>query len=202
MDMKMAYVLFDKMTSLDFIGFHEAVSWLKMLQAKEGVSWDLCASKDEITDDRGMTLKIKHVLPDLSGYDLIFIPGGLPTRQLRTDAEFISWIRSAHDVEYKVSVCTGALLLGAAGFLTGKQATTNPSAYELLTPYCSEVVKARIVRDGNVFTGGGVSASIDLGLYFVESITDADIAQQIQKKLDYPYYRPGQLADVVMSYSS
>ncbi|MFC6231103.1 DJ-1/PfpI family protein [Paenibacillus allorhizosphaerae] len=200
--MKMAFVLFDKMTSLDFIGFYEAVSWLKILKAREGVSWDLCANKDEITDDRGMTLKIQHVLPDLSGYDLIFIPGGMSTRQLRYDTEFISWIRSASDVEYKVSVCTGALLLGAAGLLTGKQATTNPSAYELLTPYCAEVVKARIVRDGNVFTGGGVSASIDLGLYFVESLTNADIVQHVQKMMDYPYYRPGQLANVVMPYGS
>ncbi|MCD9024705.1 DJ-1/PfpI family protein [Cohnella silvisoli] len=196
--MKMAYILFDKMTSLDFVGFYEAVSWLRILKAKEGVSWDLCANKEEITDDRGMTLKIKHVSPDLSGYDLIFIPGGMPTRELRYDTEFVSWIQSARDVQYKVSVCTGALLLGAAGFLNGKMATTNPSAYELLTPYCSEVVKARIVRNGDTYTGGGVSASIDLGLYLVESLTTADIARKVQKMMDYPYYRPGNLSDIFM----
>jgi transcriptional regulator GlxA family with amidase domain len=60
-------------------------------------------------------------------------------------------------VPLKVSVCTGALLLGAAGFLHGKRATTNSSAYELLEPYCQEVVKARIVKDGNTITGGGVA---------------------------------------------
>lgn len=196
--MKMAFILFDRMTLLDFAGFYEAVSWLKILNVKEGVSWDFCSNKEQITDDRGMTIQIKRVLPDLAEYDLIFIPGGLSTRQLQYDSEFISWLQTARTVPYKASVCTGALLLGAAGFLTGKKATTNPSAYELLTPYCAEVVRARIVRDGDTFTGGGVAASIDLGLYLVESLTNADVAHKVRQMMDYPYYQPGRLTDVVM----
>lgn len=189
------------MTTLDFVGFYEAVSWLKILNAKENVSWDLCAIREEITDDRGMTIKIKYIRPDLSKYDLIFIPGGMSTRELRFDAEFISWIQTARDVEYKVSVCTGALLLGAAGFLTDKMATTNSAAYELLIPYCTEVVKARIVRDGNVLTGGGVSASIDLGLYLVESLTNKELVKKVQKMMDYPYYQAGKLSNIFMQYT-
>lgn len=187
----MAYILFDKMTMLDFVGFYEAVTWMGILKAKEHVSWDFCSNKEQITDDRGLTVKINHVYPDLSGYDLIFIPGGFSTRQLRYDTDFISWIQTACDVEYKVSVCTGALILGAAGFLKEKKATTNPSAYELLAPYCAEVVKERYVRDGNIFTGGGVSASIDLGLYFIESLTNVEMVRQVQEKMDYPYYTAG-----------
>ncbi|HIW31996.1 MAG TPA: DJ-1/PfpI family protein [Candidatus Paenibacillus intestinavium] len=200
--MKVAYILFDKMTTLDFVGFYEAVSWLKILNAKENVSWELCAKREEITDDRGMTIQIKHISPDLSKYDLIFIPGGMSTRELRYDTEFISWIQTARDVEYKVSVCTGALLLGAAGFLTDKIATTNPAAYELLIPYCTEVVKARIVRDGNILTGGGVSASIDLGLYLVESLTNKDVVKKVQKMMDYPYYQAGKLSNIFMPHTS
>lgn len=124
---------------------------------------------------------------------MIFILVGLSTRQLRFDTDFISWIQTARDVEYKVSVCTGALILGAAGFLNDKKATTNPSAYELLTPYCSEVVKQRFVRDGNIFTGGGVSASIDLGLYIIEWLTNEEVVRQVQEKMDYPYYQSGKL---------
>lgn len=187
--MKMAFILFDNMTALDFVGFYEAVTWLGILNVKENVRWNFCSTKEEVKDDRGLTVKVNHVSPDLSGYDLIFIPGGLSTRQLRHDPEFISWIQTARDVEYKVSVCTGALILGAAGFLHGKKATTNPSAYELLAPYCSEVVKERCVKDGNTFTGGGVSASIDLGLYVIESLTNKDVVRQVQEKMDYPYYR-------------
>lgn len=64
--MKIAYILFDKMTTLDFVGFYEAVSWLSIFKVKEDMSWDLCANKEEIVDDRGMTIKVKHVYPDLS----------------------------------------------------------------------------------------------------------------------------------------
>ncbi|MVO99513.1 DJ-1/PfpI family protein [Paenibacillus lutrae] len=188
--MKMAFIAFEGMTSLDLIGFTEAVTWMGILQAKEKVSWDFCSIQEEITDDRGLSLRIKHVRPDLAGYDLIFIPGGMSTRQLRHDPEFVSWIRTAHSARYKVSVCTGALLLGAAGFLTGRRATTNRSAYELLAPYCREVVQERVVRDGGIFTGGGVSTSIDLGLFLVETLTSPEFALQVQDKMDYPYYRP------------
>ncbi|WP_209979376.1 DJ-1/PfpI family protein [Paenibacillus eucommiae] len=191
--MKMAYILFDKMTMLDLVGFYEAVTWMGILKVKENVSWDFCSNQEYITDDRGLTVKINHVYPDLSGYDVIFIPGGFSTRQLRYDTEFISWIQTARDVEYKLSVCTGALILGAAGFLKDKKATTNPSAYDLLEPYCKEVIKERYVRDGNIFTGGGVSASIDLGLYFIESLTNDEVVRQVQEKLDYPYYKGGSL---------
>lgn len=196
----MAFILFDGMTSLDFIGFFDAVTWLKIMKADENVSWDLCATGAEVTDDRGMTIKVGRISPDLSEYDLVFVPGGLPTRQLRNDDRFIAWLQTSKDCKYKISVCTGALLLGAAGFLSGKQATTNPSAYELLAPYCGEVVKSRIVRDGNVFTGGGVSASIDLGLFFVESLSGIDFVRKVQDAMDYPYYRPGRMTDLDMPF--
>ncbi|MDQ0921126.1 DJ-1/PfpI family protein [Paenibacillus sp. V4I5] len=194
--MKMAFVLFDGMTTLDFAGFFEAITWMGILGANENVTWDFCSNKEEITDDRGLTVKARHVYPDLSGYDLLFVPGGFSTRSLRFDSAFITWLQTSAKVTYKASVCTGALLLGAAGFLHEKKATTNPSAYDLLTPYCSEVVKKRIVRDGNLFTGGGVSASIDLGLFVIESLTDSHFVQQVQQKMDYPYYQAGQLSNV------
>ncbi|KQX48203.1 DJ-1/PfpI family protein [Paenibacillus sp. Root444D2] len=194
--MKMAFVLFDGMTTLDFAGFYEAITWMGIMGAKENVTWDFCSNKEEITDDRGLTVKVTHVYPDLSDYDLLFVPGGFSTRSLRFDSAFITWLQTSANVTYKVSVCTGALLLGAAGFLHEKKATTNPFAYELLTPYCSEVVKKRIVRDGNLFTGGGVSASIDLGLFVIESLTDSLFVQQVQQKMDYPYYQAGQLFKV------
>src|ERR1700730_1314678 len=142
--MKMTFILFDVMTTLDLTGCTEAITWLGISNAVENVSWDFCAIHEEITDDRGMTIKINNVSLDLSAYDLIFVPGGMATRQLRYDMDFLSWLQTAKDVKYKVSVCTGALLLGASGFLDGKKATTNPSAYELLAPYCLEVIKTRI----------------------------------------------------------
>lgn len=166
--MRIAFVMFDGMTLLDFSGFYEAISWVRFLGADDTMTWDFCADKATVTDDRGLSMNIPQVNPDLSDYDLVFVPGGMPTRKLRFDDAYIAWLRTAERAAYKVSVCTGALLLGAAGFLEGRRATTNASAYDLLVPYCAEVVRERYVRDGNVFTGGGVSASADLGLFVVE----------------------------------
>jgi transcriptional regulator GlxA family with amidase domain len=189
--MKMAFILFDQITSLDFVGFFDSVTRLKRVPGFEHISWEICAMQEEIRDDRRLKLKATKVGGDLSGFDLLFVPGGMGTRALRYDPQFIAWLQTAGEAKYKVSVCTGALLLGAAAFLDGKRATTNPTAYELLAPYCGEVVKTRIVRDGDVITGGGVAASVDLGLYMVELIAGTDIAKQIQQSMDYPYYEAG-----------
>jgi cyclohexyl-isocyanide hydratase len=113
----------------------------------------------------------------------------MATRQLIYDENFVGWIRTAEPVKYKVSVCTGALLWGAAEFIKNRTITTNPLALELLTPYCKEVVRDRAFRDGDVFTGGGITTSVDLGLYFIESILGKETAEKIAEYLDYPYYQ-------------
>ncbi|UQZ84472.1 Isonitrile hydratase [Paenibacillus konkukensis] len=190
--MNIAFIVFDRMTTLDFYGFFDAVTRLSRIDAyKEKVTWDLCATTKEVKDDRGVTISVNKTSPDLAEYDMIFIPGGMPTRQLRNDPEFIAWLQTASDSAMKVSVCTGALLLGAAGWLEDKRATTNPTAYELLEPYCKEVARSRIVKDGNMITGGGVAASIDVGLFLVELLAGAEVAKGIQQSMDYPYYRTG-----------
>jgi transcriptional regulator GlxA family with amidase domain len=191
--MKIAFVLFDGMTLLDLVGFTDAVTRLKRIKPLFELSWDYCAITEEVRDDRGMVLRASKVHADLCEYGLLFVPGGGPTRQLKNDEHFISWLKSAGDADYKVSVCTGALLLGAAGFLQGKRATTNPTAYELLVPYCNEVIRSRIVKDGRIITAGGVAASVDLGLYVVETLTDIETVEQVQRSIDYPYYKPGNI---------
>jgi transcriptional regulator GlxA family with amidase domain len=87
-------------------------------------------------------------------------------------------------------VCTGSLLLGAAGFLKGKRATSHPGAYEEVEPYCATVLQQRIVDEGALITGGGVSTSIDLGLHVVERLmgnAGKDARTRVAKQMDYPY---------------
>lgn len=189
--MRIAYVLFDGVTTLDFAGVHETLPWMRVLGALPELTWDFCATKAEITDDRGLTMKASRVRPDLAAYDVAFFSGGMPTRQLRFDEDFVTWLRTARNARIKASVCTGSLLLGAAGFLEGKRATTNPSAYGLLAPYCAEVVRgARCVRDGDVFTGGAATTSVDVGLRVVEALTDEAFARRVREKIQYPYAEP------------
>jgi len=189
--MKVGFILFDQLTALDFIGFYDGITRLKTLGFKKDLTWDLCALSNEISDDRGITFKINKVSPDLSEYDLIFVPGGMGTRALQYDTEFINWLKTAKHVPYKVSVCTGSLLLGAAGFLTNIKATTHPNGFDLLKQYTDKVEKERIVKDSNIITGGGVATSVDLGLYICELIDEPETATKIQKQMDYPYYKTG-----------
>jgi cyclohexyl-isocyanide hydratase len=84
-------------------------------------------------------------------------------------------------------VCTGALLLGAAGFLKGRRATTHPNAYQELEPYCATVVRERVVDEGDVITARGVSSSIDAGLHIVEKLAGADSRTRVAAQMDYPY---------------
>ncbi|MFD5017890.1 MULTISPECIES: DJ-1/PfpI family protein [unclassified Paenibacillus] len=189
--MKIAFILFDGITFLDFAGFYDVIYRLGQFEIGKNLSWDICAASEEVTDELGFTVKAGKVLPELSEYDMVFVPGGMGTRKLRYDEGFVSWIAGAHNVPYKVSVCTGSLLLGAAGLLGGKKATTHPSAYELLKPYCEEVVETRIVHDGNVITGGGVSTSIDLGLYLISRLAGEAAMNSVKKQIDYPYEMQG-----------
>ena len=189
--MKIAFVLFNGITFLDFIGFYDVIHRLNLFEETKGTTWDICGLSEEISDELGLTIKVNKVKPDLSEYDLLFIPGGMGTRRLRFDEPFITWLKQADKVKYKVSVCTGSLLLGAAGFLQDKKATTHPNAYDLLEPYCKEVIKTRIVRDGDLITAGGVSTSIDLGLYMIDLFVGYDAMRRIKKQIDYPYEAKG-----------
>ncbi len=185
--MKIGFVVFNGITFLDLIGFYDVIYRLNLFEQTKGTTWDFCGLSEEITDELGLTIKVNKIRPELSAYDLIFVPGGMGTRKLRFDENFIGWLRQAADVRHIVSVCTGSLLIGAAGFLTGKKATTHPSAYELLEPYCQEVMNARIVKDGNLITAGGVSTSIDLALYLVELFVNKEAVETVKKQIDYPY---------------
>jgi transcriptional regulator GlxA family with amidase domain len=189
--MKIAFVLFNGITFLDFVGFYDVIYRLNLFEPTNGTTWDICGLTSEVTDELGMNVKINKIKPDLSEYDMLFVPGGMGTRELRHNDEFVTWLKQAKGVKYKISVCTGSLLLGAAGFLQNKKATTHPNAYALLTPYCTEVIHSRIVRDGEVITGGGVSTSIDMALYIVRFFCGSEAVEVVKKQIDYPYESQG-----------
>ncbi|MBT2284811.1 DJ-1/PfpI family protein [Paenibacillus polymyxa] len=189
--MKIAFVLFDGLTFLDFAGFYDVINRLNFFEQTKGTTWETCAMTDQVTDESGLTLKVDRVKPDLAEYDLVFVPGGMGTRKLRYDEAFVGWLKQAESVPLKVSVCTGSLLLGAAGFLSGKRATTHPYTYDLLQPYVAEVIQSRIVRDGNVITAGGVATSIDLGIYVVGLLAGQEAAANVKLQIDYPYEMEG-----------
>jgi transcriptional regulator GlxA family with amidase domain len=186
-EMKTAFIIFDRMTALDLIGAYDPLTRLKSMNFVPDLSWEMCAFTENVSDDKGLRFIPDKVGNSLGGYDLIVVPGGLGTRALQHDKSFIDWLKTASPVNLKASVCTGALLLGSAGFLAGKRATTHPNAYEELKTYCAAVETSRIVDEGDVVTARGVSSSLDLGLHLVERYAGRKARDTIAKQMDYPY---------------
>ncbi len=159
--MRAGFIVFDGMTLLDFVGVYDPLTRLVSMGLDSNFKWEICGPTPQVRDDRGTELFVTHVARPLDVFDLIVVAGGFSTRSLTRDSGFINWLRSANTVSLKTSVCTGSLLLGAAGFLTGIRATTHHTAMQDLACYCREVCPERIVDEGSVITAAGVSASID-----------------------------------------
>ncbi len=185
--MKAAFVVFDHMTSLDFIGFYDPVTRLKSMKIIEDFEWHICSTTRQVVDDRGLRMEADSIAQPLDAYDMVFVPGGFGTRSLQHDRGFIDWLKTAEAAKLKISVCTGALLLGAAGFLRGRRATTHPSAFKELEPYCRSVVDDRVVDEGAVITARGVSSALDAGLHVVQRLAGADARARVAAQMDYPY---------------
>ena len=185
--MKAAFILFDRLTAMDFVGVYDPLTRLRSMGVMPDFEWSLCGLTLDVEDDRGLLFIPDTLAEPLDGYDLIVVPGGYGTRPLQQDKAFLTWLRTAEAVPLKASVCTGALLLGAAGFLEGKRATTHPSNFDDLAPYCAHVVDERVVDEGDVITARGVTSAIDLGLHLVERLAGEAARARIAKQMDYPY---------------
>lgn len=193
--MKIAFIIFQGMTALDFIGVYDSVTRLKSMNFIPDLKWDICALSDEISDERisysaskGLGLKPTRVGENLSDYDMLIVPGGYGIEPLTQNTEFITWLKTAEKCPLKVSVCTGSLLMASAGFLAGKQATTHPTCFDELRQFSRvTVVDARIVDQGDVITARGVTSAIDLGLYLCEKLAGYEVKEKIRQQMDYPY---------------
>ncbi|MBI2724261.1 MAG: DJ-1/PfpI family protein [Chloroflexi bacterium] len=186
--MRIAFVIFNGMTGLDFLGAYDALTRLGTMGLLPDVRVDVCATTREVREEKGQVFVASKICGPFHDYDMVVVPGGIATRNLRYDPDMVGWLETAGGCPYKVSVCTGALLLGAAGILRGHRATTHPSAFRALRDYCREVVEdERVVDDGDVITARGVTASIDLGLYLCGRLAGDEARARIARQMDYPY---------------
>ncbi len=183
--MKIAFIIFNGMTTLDFVGAYDGVTRLKTMRYIEDLSWDICSFTETVADLTGLQIVPTKVRGSLGDYDMVIVPGGFATRELMDDEAFMAWIKTAASVPLKTSVCTGSILLGAAGFLKDKKATTHQSSFKLLEPFCATVVDEKVVDEGEVITARGVSSAIDLGLHLCERLAGKAVREQIRKQMDY-----------------
>lgn len=189
--MKIAFVVYDGMTLLDFAGAYDALTRLKSMGFVPEMDYDICARTDTVQSAEGARLTADKISPDLSAYDYVVIPGGDGIKDLMKDPAFLRWISVASETTKVAALCGGSLLLGAAGLLKGKRATTHPQLAGILRNFAGEVLPDRIVDEGNIITAGGVTSSIDLGLFLCEKIAGQEVRETIAAQMDYRCYRTG-----------
>jgi transcriptional regulator GlxA family with amidase domain len=191
--MEIAIPLYDRFTALDAVGPYE-VLW-RLPGAR--VRW-IGAEARPYATDRGLQLIAEATFDEVPAPDVIVVPGGTGTRDALGDERLVDWIRAADATStWTTSVCTGALLLGAAGILDGLRATTHWAYMEDLAAYGAEPTSQRVVAQGKVVTSAGVSSGIDMALALAADIAGADVAQAIQLRIEYdpmPPFDTGSIA--------
>jgi cyclohexyl-isocyanide hydratase len=181
MTLQIGFLLFPQVQQLDLTGPYDVLASLP--DVKVHLIWkDLMP----ITASTGLVLKPTVTFDDCPALDVICVPGGSGVGPLMEDEPTLAFIKAqAANARYVTSVCTGALVLGAAGLLKGKRATTHWAYHELLTPLGAIAVADRVVRDGNLLTGGGITAGIDFALTLAAELFDQDTAELVQLQLEY-----------------
>lgn len=188
--MNIGFVIFPNVTQLDFTGP------LQVLSRVPGAEIHIvAATMAPVPTDAKVTLGPTCTFEKCPPLDVLVIPGGFGVDDAMNDAALMAFVkREAARAKYVTSVCTGAFILGAAGFLKGKKATTHWAYHDELARVGAIPVKARVVRDGNVFTGGGVTAGIDFAFTLAAELAGDDAAKAIQLGLEYdpsPPFRAG-----------
>jgi cyclohexyl-isocyanide hydratase len=181
MTLHIGLLLFPGLTQLDLTGPYEVFH--RIPGAQVHLVWkDL----EPVRADSGLRLLPTTTLADCPPLDIVCVPGGFGQIALMGDAAVLDFLRThARTARYVTSVCTGSLLLGAAGLLDGHRCTTHWAFVELLADYGGTYTPGRVVVDGNRITGGGVTAGIDFALRVAAEVAGPDVAKAIQLGLEY-----------------
>lgn len=180
--MDIAIPMYDRFTALDAVGPYEVLSRLPDAQ----VTWLAHEPGLVKTDNHMLALEATAAFEDLPHPDIVVVPGGLGTRDLLDDERILDWLRGAHETStWTTSVCTGSLLLGAAGILDGLRATCHWLELETLEQFGAEPTGQRVVAQGKVVTAAGVSSGIDMALWLGAQVAGDDWAKTIQLLIEY-----------------
>src|SRR3954451_2164153 len=175
--MQIAILIFDKLTAFDAIGPYEVLRSVPGWEVKF-----VGPEKGQVRTDSGaLGLSADFSLEEVTEADIVLVPGGEGNRPLLSDDAVLSWLRRIDEgTKWTTSVCTGSLVLGAAGLLEGKRATSHWLYLEQLREFGAEPVVSRFVEEGKMITAAGVSAGIDMALHLVGQEVGPEVAQAIQ----------------------
>jgi transcriptional regulator GlxA family with amidase domain len=179
--MRTAFLLYDKVTALDLVGPYEVLSRLPGMTT-------LCVARQRgpVSSGSGLQLYADCSLEDVNSADILVVPGAATATALRDAPELLEWIQKIdRSTCWTTSVCTGSLILGAAGLLKGKKATSHWAVLERLAHWGATPVHCRVVEDGKLITAAGVSAGIDMALILAAKIAGNAAAREIQLTIEY-----------------
>jgi putative intracellular protease/amidase len=180
--MQVAVLIYEGLTALDAVGPYEVLSRLPGAE----VSFVASEPGPKRTDTGSLALIADRSLDDVPSPDVLLVPGGAGTRPLLSDEAVLGWVREAHSsTRWTTSVCTGSLILGAAGVLKGLRATSHWIWRDYLRAFGAEPVSDRVVEDGKVITAAGVSSGIDMALHLARREAGDEVAQAIQLGIEY-----------------
>ena len=180
--MKIAIPIFDRVTALDAVGPYEVLSRLPGAELKF-VGFEPGPVK---TDNGMLSLNVETAIEDFADPDILVFPGGFGTRALMHDERMLDWVRHVHEgTQWTTSVCTGSLVLGAAGLLDGLEATTHWCAMNTLERTGARPTGRRVVEQGKIITAAGVSSGIDMALVLAGKVAGDTVAQAIQLGIEY-----------------
>jgi transcriptional regulator GlxA family with amidase domain len=182
--MNIAIPIFDNFTALDAVGPYEVLSRLP----DATVYFVSHERGPKRTDSRALAITADRAFDELTDPEIVLVPGGPGTRALETDEPLLDWLRTAHETStWTTSVCTGSLLLAAAGLLDGLEATTHWMVLDALAKYGARPVQRRFVEEpeARIVTAAGVSAGIDMAITLAARIAGEDVAQAIQLIIEY-----------------
>lgn len=183
---RIGFLVFPNITQLDLTGPYEVFA--QMPGAELLLVWK---TREPVKGSGGLTLVPTTIFADCPQLDLVCVPGGSGMNALLTDTETLDFLRrQAKGARYVTAVCTGTLVLGAAGLLKGKRAATHWMSMEFLKHFGAIPANERVVIDGNVITGGGVTAGIDFALRVVAEIAGDAVARAIQLSIEYDPHPP------------
>jgi len=178
---RIGMLVFPGLTQLDLTGPYEVLA--RMQGAKVHLIWK---TTDPVRSEHGMLLVPDRTLAECPPLEMIFVPGGGGVNALMEDASVLEFLRSkAESARYVTSVCTGSLVLAAAGLLKNKQATTHWLSLDLLARLGADARKERVVTDGKFITGGGVTSGIDFALQVAALVRGEQEARAIQLMIEY-----------------
>jgi cyclohexyl-isocyanide hydratase len=183
---RVVFLVYPNVTQLDLTGPAQVLS--RLPNAKIDLVWK---SRDPVRTDSGFALLPTATLGDISDADILCVPGGFGCIDVMQDEEALAWVRRIGErAQWVTSVCTGSLILGAAGLLRGYRATSHWAWRDYLKPFGAEPIAERVVFDRNRVTGGGVTAGIDFALALVAKIQGEDYAKAVQLGLEYDPHPP------------